>query len=326
VNSIYTVNARILQVLPASFNELRDTRVFGVDGSAVSGLCFQEGDSKLELRRTAGSGWYIVEPVKWKADEEQVRALLGDIVALRSLSFAQHPESDLGALGLRPPAYTLAVSVGGTNRPAGRAAEGVAAVASNGGVCEGVRLLVSAHVPSEGRLTAAIDEGSTIVELPVEDVRRIMIDPGRPLALYDRSVLSVDPVNVRRIVLHKGSEEQTVELGPGGAWIAPGAGTNGVINAAVGGILLLVSNLRASRIETLDTSQAADFGLDQPVAALTLGLSGEQGILKTIVLGSATGDGSVFGMIKGQDAIFVLDESTFFRLAGDIVSREPSPR
>jgi hypothetical protein len=52
---------------------------------------------------------------------------------------------------------------------------------------------------------------------------------------------------------------------------------------------------------------------------LTLGLSGAEGIQKTVVIGAETADGNVYAALQGQDVVYVLRKETADALVRSLV-------
>ena len=65
-------------------------------------------------------------------------------------------------------------------------------------------------------------------------------------------------------------------------------------------------------------SSAFIFGLPGGCLSLTLGLTGAEGIQKTLVLGDLAGRSEVYAMVRGQDAVFVLELDALELLLNDL--------
>jgi hypothetical protein len=60
------------------------------------------------------------------------------------------------------------------------------------------------------------------------------------------------------------------------------------------------------------------YGLKDPRGSITFSLSGQAGIQKTLVLGDASEDLGVYGMVQGQEAVFILPKALADQLLQDI--------
>jgi hypothetical protein len=127
-------------------------------------------------------------------------------------------------------------------------------------------------------------------------------------------MLSLDPETIKRITVRNRDREETVERDPEHQWVAGSSTTNAPDPQAVEEVLFALSHLRALRIEEDGTRDLAVFGLDRPDMTLTVGLTGESGIQKTLLLGFRSRMDGVFAMVRGEDLVFVLDRRTADRL------------
>ena len=75
-------------------------------------------------------------------------------------------------------------------------------------------------------------------------------------------------------------------------------------------------------LDFLDAS--ADTWPDRPALTLTLGLTGERGIQKSIAMGFRAETDGIFAMVQGQDVVFVLDRKLVEMLTRDLVRAAPA--
>ena len=69
------------------------------------------------------------------------------------------------------------------------------------------------------------------------------------------------------------------------------------------------SGLGAVRYVVENPAQLAAYGLEKPACVLTLGLTGESGLEKSLLLGASAGEDGVYAMIRGEDVVFVVAEA-----------------
>ena len=106
------------------------------------------------------------------------------------------------------------------------------------------------------------------------------------------------------------------------ASITPGR----VVLEVVDRILAEIAGLRVLQFVTEDPNLAKAYGLENPSALLTLGLTGDAGIRKTIVFGQETPEGEgVYAMIRGQETVFILPSSIRDLLTSDFLIRSVQP-
>ena len=143
-------------------------------------------------------------------------------------------------------------------------------------------------------------------------------DPVDPLVYRDRTMLALPPESVVRISLQRKEERQTVVRAESGEWRVAELKEHGAAVAVIDDILFHVSNLRAIGIKSHNPETLSIYGLDSPGAVLTLGVTGKEGIQKSILTGFLAGVDGVYAMLKGQDLVFVLNRSLAEKLTRDI--------
>jgi len=113
--------------------------------------------------------------------------------------------------------------------------------------------------------------------------------------------------------------EQTVARDDKEKWVPVQPPDGQVKEDVVEDALFFVANLRAVRIESHNARDLAPYGLSRSETTLTLGLSGAEGIQKSILVGASAGPDGRYAMIQGQDLVFVLENGVADRLTRDPV-------
>ncbi len=309
-DSIFTVPQALLQTFAvADLNALRSRDVFPLAPSDVAYARFEAGRKRLRMERCPRNGWQIADPVQWKADEIAVGTMLRAVTGLRIAEFADGSQTNLAALGLDPPDLVLQIARQPPTDPEHN--------------------LLHIGSPEPERLFArfaadavVFGEGATVYEIAPGQLRPPGAHWADPLAVRDRTMLAIDPSEVRLLSLQRGARRQRVERSNADTpWQDAHAPRNEVHHAVVEQILFQVAHLRAQTLHARNPEDLSVYGLDPPTAALTLGLSGRAGIRKTILLGRAseTSDG-VYAMIQGQPLVFSLVGEEAANLTADLVA------
>ena len=140
-----------------------------------------------------------------------------------------------------------------------------------------------------------------------------------PIAYRDNVVLALAPTAVTKIVLRKKEIEQTVTRDGTGPWV-PVAPSVGPVNLpAITALLEKMTTLRAVRFERSERNDLGVYGLKNPRGSLTFILSGQADIQKTLVLGEASEDLGVYGMVQGQESVFILPKALADQLLQNII-------
>ena len=315
--SIFSVDDSILGLFSVALNDLRDRQVFVVNPSDIVSACFQEGDAKLVFERKDRDAWSIREPVQWRAEGDLVDALIHAASGLRIAAFDEDTPASLDRFGLSRPGRVIQVS---TQAAVAEATNAVSPAAASTNAERGVRLLIGDPTPDKSALYAKYENASAVFEISARSVDELGVYPIDPLLFFDRTVLAIPAVTIRRLTLRKDGVDQNAQLQESGFWAAVAPAGGDLRKDAIAGILSSVSALRAIRIEGRNLPNLAGYGLSEPALVLTLGLSGDQSIQKSILLGFRARTDGIYAMVRGQDVVFVLARDVAEKLMKDIVS------
>jgi len=331
VASVYEVNTNILAALQPAVGEWRSRVLFGWKPEDITAITLESPSRKLAFTRSDVSGWQLSQPLQWKADRQMVTALLDQLLTLRYDEFADAGQTNLEPLGLASPALVIHLESATAASPL-TPTEGPAAATRT----PLNRLLIGTST-TDGATYARFEAD------PVEAGERGFIyrltntvnalfppEAMAPITYYDHTMLAIPPNTIRRITLRRAGAEQTIRRETGDLWVpdmepAAAAGAR-VRTAAVDELLFLAAHLRALRIETEHAESPAALGLDPGATTVTFGLSGEEGIQKTLLIGfRARADGR-YAMIQGYDVVFVLAESIVEKIEQDLIDLTATPR
>jgi hypothetical protein len=114
VEGVYVVNADLLNYLPRSVDDWRDTTLINLNGVAFDWLAVTNGAKIFELRRdAAGKPWRMVYPFQARANNTRAEESLQMLQSVRVRRFVHaDPKADLEAFGLQPPELEVALGQG----------------------------------------------------------------------------------------------------------------------------------------------------------------------------------------------------------------------
>jgi hypothetical protein len=319
--SVFAVPSGILKLLSGEANDLRDRRLFALWKSEVRQIRFQRKEERLVLAMGEKGGWRVVEPVQWEADPAIVDGVLSAVLRWQTLSFSEATgTNDWAGRGLAAPAFGVVVSA----EPYRASLRDGPGPTSDPPVTPlGAVLCVGQWNETSKTVFARFEDGQTVYELPLQDVVALGASPADPLAYRIRQVLTLDPETVVRITAAREGIKQVVERDADGKWRGVVPAGRVVDTEVLCDVLFLAANLRAARIESYNPANAAAFGMAEPYVTLTFGLSGEEGIQKSLVLGQKAVGGR-YAMVRGQDVVFVIESEAAERLVRRLVrSRAP---
>ena len=318
---VYSVHPQALRFLSVAVDDLRDRDVIRLKAADIVYLSMSKGEEELVLNKNSDGAWFIATPVRWEADQENIENLVLQLTQWRAKSFIDYPETTNAMAAFEDPYCVLRV---GHSTPAllDEDVVGESVTPGEGTDENSVTLTIGQWEPTDELAPVRI-EGDTGTRLvPIDSIRFPGDDPTDPLAYRRRSVLSIPPLAVKRISLEQDGNAQTAIIDESGLWTTE-SGTNRINRESISDILILVSNLRPLRFEAQDPKEFAAFGLNPPVMTLTLGLSGDAGIQKTILFGFRSRTDGIYSMIQGQDIAFVLPTVVADLLTKRFVEKDP---
>ncbi len=312
--SVFAVSRKLVVDAELNADIFRDRRLYNLRTAAVRYIEISSGEETIELQKDDAGSWSLTKPAQRNADDELVWALLSEWGKARVDSFVSWPGPNETSQTAADSAFTLVLAIG---YPSADPDNPPVAVGGRGAVT----FLVH---PNPG------DPDTCLIHNPREP-HAVVVDRKvpdhwsmNPLDYYDRLALYLVPEDIRSIELTRGEDRQAVEMDDAGEFQA--AGDAGLVDeVTVTNILSAVMRLRVNRYVQEDPSDVETYGLAEPSAILTLGLTGEAGISKSILLGGEAPQDGIFAMIRGQSTVFVLPRSVRDEILGrNLVEPEPA--
>ena len=114
VEGVYVVNADLLNYLPRTADDWRDTTLINLNGLAFDRLAVTNGTKMFELRRDAANKpWRMVYPLQARANTTKTEESLQMLQSVRVGRFVTpDPKADAEAFGLQPPELEVALGQG----------------------------------------------------------------------------------------------------------------------------------------------------------------------------------------------------------------------
>lgn len=114
--ALLVVQNQLAESMDKDLDAWREKRVFPLVVPEVTELRMRQGAVEVEIQKTPEEAWSIRKPVEAPADAGMLRAVLGEISALRATEFVADSEGDLALYGLTAPVQTFEVKTRLTNR------------------------------------------------------------------------------------------------------------------------------------------------------------------------------------------------------------------
>ncbi len=322
-DSVVAVASALRSHLAVRTDDWRDRRLLPWDPGEIVALRIARGDRELAFQRGT-NGWDIASPAAGEGDPAAVEALLREWTSTRIEEFLDTAPTGAPPPSIESPLCRVILGLGAAAAPTNAPPPVPAPPPRPERVSVTVDVAAAASVP--GFVLARVAPPGAFFHIrPKADV----FTGTDPLPYRRRDLLALPREDILRLTLVHGGTEQAVEQDAAGTWTAatPGAA---VLKPALERRLAVLARLRAAGLIAENPASLAPYGLDPPVAALSVGLRGEAGLVKTLLIGRSTGSGT-YAMIRGQDVVFVVDDETAAVLQADLVRRaedveSPPPR
>ncbi len=226
-----------------SLFDWRDKKALHFDKEAVKRIELKTPRGTFEFAKE-GVEWQLTRPIKSRADQAAVRALLNKLDFGRVLAVVTESATDLGVFSLQNPAYKIDLYQGENQSRSG----------------------VSFSRP-EGKMVYGKDDARP----HVFKVDTLFMEPFNK-TLYgfrEKKLADFRPGSIRRIKLENGGRTMSFKRDTSSQWIA--LNDSGEIrNIKITTMLSALSNLKARSFLDGKTGSLKKYGLDKPVAIVEL--------------------------------------------------------
>jgi len=309
--TLYAIPSVITNLVTVEIDALRDPHLIAMTPSEITDVQIRKEDRMLKLQKQADETWLITEPVRERADKGRIEGLLYAWASARVTFFLPQTMTNEHLSAPRQ-SWEVALTVDGSNFPE--------------------RILSSEALQADIRVSKIGQDSKTVMaEIEAEGLQ-CMID-GQvldylsvdPLFYRSRRVLNLDESGIRRVMLlRKGQEQSVSREDPEKPFVGSGRDAAEIDHNAVEAMVRIGSHLDASSFVMDNPRDLSVFGLDEPRAVLTFGLSGDAGISKAILFGGDSYGGEVYAMVRGQDIVFKLDKTIVNILTRDLFEPQES--
>lgn len=302
--SVFTVDAHLLESLNLNVAELRDPRLITLTAYDIGYIRSTEGERAIGLSKSDNGGWSAREPRAFKADDRKIQALIAEWTGLRIEGYIENQGTNLNTWGLDKPARQIVFARKPPIPPNGKV--------PTSSPDDLVTISISRTVqPGVKWVYAKLDHESAIYQISSDALAAI---PMQPLFYREPGVLSIQPDSVRSITRSEAGIDQSVERTSGTNEFRAVAANERVDAAAVAEILDSLERVEAVDFVAEEPDSLEMWGLTAPRATLTIGLTGQGAISKSIIIGDEAGPDKVFAMIRGQGLVFTLSKAGKDRL------------
>ncbi len=295
-DEVYVVSNELLKAITISLSELRSDRVINIPLFEVRSLSIEQGDQRYRFEESDDT-WWLVTPIRARADNARMDAALGEFVSLRSLNIVRDlPSGGEAAIFGQP---MMRVTVSGNNR---RRTLVVGSKVEN--LHEGEPTLHYARLEDD-------PASGTIFTIDVSKLEGLQ-DPAE--RLRERRFLRFDPASVNAVEITEDGKTLTLQKlekrqaeepdswqifrrGADGSILTEPADSNIVVR-----LLVELRKLEAREFVS-DAPSGEDlkqWGLAEPRTRLTL----KDGTDQTLLLGLGAGDGKLYAKLESEPFVY----------------------
>jgi uncharacterized protein DUF4340 len=264
---------------PASGGLAEKEKVFTVEADKLEELTVTSGSETTTLRKVDGA-WRITAPVQAEADQSAVSSLTSGLSSLEINRVVDENAANLGEYGLAKPRITVSYKAAG------------------GG---GGQLQLGDKTATQSDLYAVKDGGKRV--FLVQAFQESTFDK-KPFDLREKRILHFERDKVDSVeIAQDGSPIQLVRSGSD--WVVKQPVQARGDYSAIEGLLTRLSSAGMTKLVDLqvDPATLAKYGLDKPVATLTLGAGSTRA---TLAVGKEE-EGAVYARDLTRQMIFAIE-------------------
>ncbi len=278
-DSVFTVPEEWVKLFEIEEDQLRNRQLLGVLPARITELQITRGEQQVGLTQTNGS-WQITRPAQWNAESSQVEELLQALAQVVVLGFVDDPSAEQSQLIADAPWSILFTENG-----------------------EPHTLRIS-KANADGLRLVQRDEELSFYTTDAGFIDETFVDP---LFFRSRTVLQVDPTQIKKIAQKDGEGEFCVQ-NTENTFMSPDQ-TQRIDSEAVFELTSQLMNLQATSYVAFNPGSLEPYGLNKPSFRLSVTLDGTNTLGRIVLLGNAV-DGGRFAMVQGEEVVFVLADKT----------------
>ena len=286
--SVFLMQDEVLELINTKVGELRDVRVLTIPVDEISGVRVNSSEEMLELAKTGSDEWEITSPRQWKANPVAPEVLSLWWTETLVESFDEPLEDSVEPSSV----FEFFTADGVTNR-----------------------IEVFSVLRGSGQLVRLNNDSSLYLIN-----RRV---PGgflKSLNYRDKKVWDLSRSGICKVDVERAGQVQSVRLDDAGVFVpAMTNGTYQVNSPALDDVLDCLGSLETLKYYSYKPGPLEDYGLDNPILKVTVGLSDTNELGRVLLVGNETRYG-YYSMLKGRDVIFYLHPETVLILSTDMLT------
>lgn len=255
-------------------------KVFAVEADKIDEITIRSVSGDKTTLKKNGTAWAIAQPADAKPDDSEVSGITSNLASAEIQRVVEENPADLKEFGLAEPRIDIAFKAAGKEQ----------------------RLQIGAKTPTGSDLYAKLADQKRVFLIPSfleSTFNKSTFD------LRDKAVLKLERDKIDVLEVTTPEHEARFQKTNADWTITKPTAVRADFNAVDG----LVTKLNSAQMKAIAAPEAADlkpFGLDKPAATVTLGAGSARA---TLIVGSASPDGTVYAKDQSRPAVFTIESS-----------------
>lgn len=294
--SIYAVTNAISRLLAVPTEAIRNRQLVSIPPAMINRITIESGGTLLLFSKEADD-WMLKKPISQRVEQQLVQNLISTWTKAEILQFVNNTVTNAKEYGIQPENTRI------------RFESVLPQITTNDTSVKKTMMeqtFTASTTPYENdMLSLLVSPTESVVTVPSSLLTDIKANP---LYYRNHQLFDYASSNIVKLSVMCGTTDQTVELRSGAAVMDVVSPVGGTLQTnQLNHILKLLPNLRASRFIAMNPASLTPYGLDTPQATITMSLTGDTAIGKTLLLGNVQiGSDDIFAMIRGLDIVFTL--------------------
>ena len=258
-------------------------RIFQLKKDAIEGVTLKREKESIKLARE-GDAWMLTEPVRARADRQTVDEVLDGLVEGKRDKVVAEQASDVGEFGLKEPALVVEASIKDAAEP--------------------TVLQFGSRTPTFSGYYAREGEQSKI--LVVSSSLQSKFDK-TVFSLRDKSVLTVEQAQVKRVEVQQGEQVIAAEAEGDGGWKLAAPLEAKADKTKVSELLTAINGAKVKEFIEETPADLGKYGLQPPRTRLAFFL-GDDRAEKSLLLGDEdTAKGGLYARRGATEPVFIVE-------------------
>ncbi|MBI4652351.1 DUF4340 domain-containing protein [Candidatus Desantisbacteria bacterium] len=288
-NYIYLASHNILSFLPENTEDWRDKKVIRFDPAKVIKLKIENNGKILYFSKQntekGKAEWFITEPVKMKADDENLAEELQKMSLLSTEEFVTEDSTGITEFGLSEPEGKISFEVIGKHDTTS------------------LSLFIGKKGIKADKVYLKNSKESSIFVVTLGALDSILQDymEFKDHYIWEVSQDKIVKLNVN-INTEKAKDNKNIEFGKNRQWMMDGKMVN---PEQVNNVLFLLHHLRAIKYITLKKDLKQSYGLDKPQITVSF-MTSDNSSPGKLLIGDKTKFMTYYAKIEGKDEVFTI--------------------